>query len=395
GAAVDVKNVDGLTPLDLALEVAAPDTRVVTALVDAGASTPGNAQWELEVVTKGEVWIKKRERKEEYWPQKPRDVFEAFWLLQRHATSKALPRNIVVNILDLGRYWLRSHSNRADLVALDEGMARRAPPYLSSEPIIGRSLSPIRELTFDIVSHDQGFSSYPECYGTYDNSWTYFEFGVQTKEGEEPFNYEGLERRLCVNVHAQRLASTHREAFKYYKHGGLLKRIRAGDRVQVFAQARFPGRVWEMMQKRGLSSSPSLAPPDRRKLHIASNRVTANHTNQHKHLFKSQYTQAQPSTSRQTQSKMLTTTLGNLGTASPPHPGAGTCGMKERKGAGSGRDAQDLARRGTRDSAPSTARNPRIRPRTDWAWFRSLGHSGDLYGGRERKREKMLVDGGR
>ncbi|KFY46507.1 hypothetical protein V495_02433 [Pseudogymnoascus sp. VKM F-4514 (FW-929)] len=405
GAAVDVKNVDGLTPLDLALEVAAPDTRVVTALVDAGASAPRNAQWELEVVAKGEVWIKKRERKEEYWPQKPRDVFEAFWLLQRHATSKALPRNIVVNILDLGRYWLRSYSNRADLVALDEGMALRAPPYLSSEPIIGRSLSPIRELTFDIVSHDQAFSSYPECYGTYDNSWTYFEFGVQTKEGEEPFNYEGLERRLCVNVHAQRLASTHRAAFKYYKHGGLLKRIKAGDRVQVFAQARFPGPKTPYRPlcprfdsqpclgngaKRGPLLLPSLAPRIDGRLHIASNRVTANHTNQHKHLFKSQYTQAQPSTSRQTQSKMLTTTLGNLGTASPPHPGAGTCGMKEREGAGSGRDAQDLARRGTRDSAPSTARNPRIRPRTDWAWFRSLGHSGDLYGGRERKREKMV-----
>lgn len=69
--------------------------------------------------------------------------------------------------------------------------------------------------------------------------------------------------------------------------------------------------------------------------------------------------------------------------------------MKEREGAGSGRDAESLARRGTRDSAPSTARNPRIRPRTDWAWFRSLGHSGDLYGGRKGEREKMVVDGGR
>ncbi|OBT84917.1 hypothetical protein VE02_06569 [Pseudogymnoascus sp. 03VT05] len=244
GAAWDVKDIEGRTPLDLALEVATPDTRVVTALVDAGASAPDNALWELEVVKKGEVQIKKREKRAQYWPQQPRDIFEASWILQHHARSKGLPRSIVLRILDLSRYWLRSISNREELVALNDATSRRAPPYLTTEPIIGRSLSPIRELIFDVTSHDQGFSSYPECYGTYDNSWTYFEYGVATREGgEQPFDYEGLDRRVCVNVHAKRAATTHRKPFRDYRNGGLLKRIRAGDRVQVFAQARFPGWV--------------------------------------------------------------------------------------------------------------------------------------------------------
>ena len=176
-------------------------------------------------------------------PQQPRDIFEAFWLLQRHTTPKALPRSVVLRILDLGRYWLHSISNHEGLVALDDATSRRAPPYLTSAPIIGRSLSPIRELVFDITSHDQGFSSYPECYGTYDNSWTFFEYGVETKDGGSPFDYEGLNRCICVNVHAKRAATTHQKVYRDYRNEGLLKRIRAGDRVKMFAQARFPGWV--------------------------------------------------------------------------------------------------------------------------------------------------------
>ncbi|KFZ17231.1 hypothetical protein V502_04663 [Pseudogymnoascus sp. VKM F-4520 (FW-2644)] len=245
GVAVDVKDIEGRTPLDLALDVAAPDTRVVTALVDAGASAPDNALWELEVVKKGEVRITKREKRVEYWPQQPRDIFEVSWILQHHATSKGLPRSIVLRILDLGRYWLRSINNREDHIALNDATSRRAPPYLTSAPIIGRSLSPIRELVFDITSHDQGFSSYPECYGTYDNSWTFFEYGIETREGgEQLFDYSGLERCICVNVHAKRAATSHRKVFRGYRDGGgVLGRVRAGDRVQVFAQARFPGWV--------------------------------------------------------------------------------------------------------------------------------------------------------
>ncbi|KFY21218.1 hypothetical protein V491_03068 [Pseudogymnoascus sp. VKM F-3775] len=243
GAAVDVKDLEGRTPLDLALEVSTPNVRILAALVDAGASTPDNPLWELEVVRKGEILLKKREKKAQYWPQQPRDIFETAWLLQHHAASKALPRSIVLRILDLGKYWLRSISSREELIALNEATSRKAPPYIASSPIIGRSLSPIRELVFDITSHDQGFSSYPECYGTYDNSWTFFLFGVETREGAEPFNYEGLERCVCVNVHAKREATTHRKAFRNYRNSGILKRIRAGDRVQLFAHARFPGWV--------------------------------------------------------------------------------------------------------------------------------------------------------
>ncbi|OBT62384.1 hypothetical protein VE03_08439 [Pseudogymnoascus sp. 23342-1-I1] len=249
GAAVDVKDVEGRTPLDLALDVATPDPRVVTALVDAGASAPDNALWELEVVAKGQVRIKKREKKVQYFPQQPRDIFETFWLLQRHTTSKPLPRSVVLRILDQSRYWLLSTTTRNDHIALNDATSRRAPPYLTTAPIVGRARSPIRELVFDVTSHDQGFSSYPECYGTYDNSWTYFEYGVVSAaegaeggDGEKLFDYAGLDRRICVNVHAKRAATTHRKVFRG-RDGGLLGRIGRGDQVQVFAQARFPGWV--------------------------------------------------------------------------------------------------------------------------------------------------------
>ncbi|KFY44645.1 hypothetical protein V494_01385 [Pseudogymnoascus sp. VKM F-4513 (FW-928)] len=249
GVELNVKDIEGRTPLDLALEAPTPNTRVVTALVDAGASAPDNALWDLEVVKKGEVLLKKREKKIEYWPQQPRDIFETFWLLQHHtnttSTSTPLPRNIIIRILDQAKYWLRTTTSRSDHIALNEAASKRAPPYLTTPPIIGRSLAPVRELIFDFTSHDQGFSSYPECYGTYDNSWTYFLFGVErAAEEEAAFDYDGLERCVCVNVHAKRAATTHRKAFReFWREGGLLRRLRRGDRVQVFACARFPGWV--------------------------------------------------------------------------------------------------------------------------------------------------------
>jgi ankyrin repeat protein/nucleoside-triphosphatase THEP1 len=245
GAILDVEDSEGRTPLMLALEAQNPNNSgVITRLVNAGASVPVKGPWVVQVFGENDVQIRPRENTEQYWPQQPRDVFEVFWLLQ-HASSRNLPRSAIIRILDLGRYWLKSTSHRKEAFSVDEAAAKRASPYLTSEPLTGRSKAPVREIIFDVLSHDQGYSSYPECYGTYDNSWTFFEYGVETKTGNL-FDYTGLDRTVMVNVHAKAASTRHRVIGR--PHGTnslsmLLKRLDAGDKVSLSARALFPGWV--------------------------------------------------------------------------------------------------------------------------------------------------------
>lgn len=87
--------------------------------------------------------------------------------------------------------------------------------------------------------HDTGWSSYPEDHGTCNNSWTWFEAGLELNaEGgrEQP-----PRRPIQVNVHAKRDATTHvniwggsegeREADEW------LDKVRVWDILHVFPKA--------------------------------------------------------------------------------------------------------------------------------------------------------------
>ncbi|KAJ4469855.1 hypothetical protein J3R30DRAFT_3303165 [Lentinula aciculospora] len=96
-----------------------------------------------------------------------------------------LPLEIIDLILDYGEYWpcLRVDSNsQIDAEASSTITEEATWLYLISPPIppseIPRSDSrhrKIRKATFEMESHDQGWTRSPEYKGTYNGSWSWFE----------------------------------------------------------------------------------------------------------------------------------------------------------------------------------------------------------------------------
>lgn len=219
-ACLDVKNAAHQTPLALALENR--NHRVIERLQDAGATTgDSSASAELQPI---------------YWPQQPRDIFEVFWMLQR-CGREPLPRPVVLRILDLARYWLLSRASREDPVSLVEEDCQERHPYLTSEPIRGGHTSPVREIKFVVWSHDQGFSSYPEFHGTFENSWTWFDLGIERPVGREPIIlHDDKERCLTSNIHASSKFRRHQIIYRQTgsnQKGRWIENLQAGDRVSI------------------------------------------------------------------------------------------------------------------------------------------------------------------
>ena len=106
-------------------------------------------------------------------------------------------------------------------------------PYLTSQPIPGGKK--LRKVVITVVSKDQGWSSYPNDYGTYRNSWTWFELslGSPSKGAGEKWRGE-----VVRNLHA------HSDLKKYtieIKDGELYKKAESGDVLTVWAHAEFQG----------------------------------------------------------------------------------------------------------------------------------------------------------
>ncbi|KAJ3877408.1 hypothetical protein F5879DRAFT_978334 [Lentinula edodes] len=96
-----------------------------------------------------------------------------------------LPIEIIDLILDFAEYWpcLRVDSNsEIEAVASSTITLEATWLYLISPPIPPREISGtdsrhrrIRKVTFEMESHDQGWTSFPENRGTYKGSWSWFE----------------------------------------------------------------------------------------------------------------------------------------------------------------------------------------------------------------------------
>lgn len=148
-----------------------------------------------------------------------------------------LPAELVLEILALAEYWLETTAIRDDESIYNEVNYTERQPYLTSEPIPEGRLEEIR---IDIWSHDQGWSSYRESYGTYENSWTWFELGIESSERRTAIaNADPI--RLATNVHAQREAQHHRVVFQRQMNEPLMQALQPGDRVSIIPLARFPG----------------------------------------------------------------------------------------------------------------------------------------------------------
>ncbi|KAJ5387099.1 hypothetical protein N7509_009640 [Penicillium cosmopolitanum] len=183
-----------------------------------------------------EAMAEQRDR-QTYQPGKPRDIFEAFSILQRCGRQR-LPKHIISLILDFARYWLLSKVTRKDLISIVARDCKDKPPYLTSEPIQSFNTH-VREIKVIIWSHDQGFSSYPEDHGTFKNSWTWFELEI-----ERPPKSLRFEDPVATNMHACKEFQCHMKVFSGEgsdEANGLIKTLQTGDRVSIIPMARFPG----------------------------------------------------------------------------------------------------------------------------------------------------------
>ncbi|KAJ5332592.1 hypothetical protein MYU51_018919 [Penicillium brevicompactum] len=148
-----------------------------------------------------------------------------------------LPAELVLDILALAEYWLETAVMRGDVLTYDDVNYAKRQPYLTSEPIPEGRLEEIR---IDIWSHDQGWSSYRESYGTYENSWTWFELAIEKFEGRTVIGKTDS-IRLATNVHAQKEAQHHQIVFSRQNNVTLMQALETGDRVSIIPLARFPG----------------------------------------------------------------------------------------------------------------------------------------------------------
>ncbi|KAJ6087795.1 hypothetical protein N7467_006709 [Penicillium canescens] len=169
-----------------------------------------------------------------YYPRHSEDAIAVLNILRRR-----LPSELVLEVLEYAQYWVRSGVYRTDKLGFTENDCREGTPYLTSEAIQGDRF-PVREIKIDIWSHDQGWSSYREDYGTYRNSWTWFDLGITRPPGRDDIA-QGEDLRLVTNIHASKDAKHHQIVYRSDQNLRWMKNLQAGDRISIIPRARFPG----------------------------------------------------------------------------------------------------------------------------------------------------------
>lgn len=170
----------------------------------------------------------------------PRDSDDAFNALR--ILKQRLPTELVLKILNYAQYWILSQASREHMCVYTERDCRDRTPYLISEPIPPDGRSPIREIRIDIWSHDQGWSSYHEDHGTYRNSWTWFELGIERpSERSIEDDTKDLDVRLATNLHARGVSQHHQVVYCAEDNLPWMRNLRAGDRISIIPRALYPG----------------------------------------------------------------------------------------------------------------------------------------------------------
>ena len=106
-------------------------------------------------------------------------------------------------------------------------------PYVVSRPIPGGKA--LKKVVITVVSKDQGWSSYLEDYGTYRNSWTWFELSVGSPAQNLGEKWRGA---VVRNLHAH---PSFKEHTIEISDGELYEKAESGDVLTVWALAKFPG----------------------------------------------------------------------------------------------------------------------------------------------------------
>ena len=162
-------------------------------------------------------------------------------------TRRALPSEIILQILDHPTRWIYVHSVNCS----NQGHQPVNGQILATDPISAYSVARLRSIVYSFQSQDQGWSSYTEHHGTYDASWTWFEAGLtrfaeqipeqedSTREQELRAEKERERYELQRNRHAGREPEDYR--IELDRDHELLRRVEDGDRLALWARAMFPG----------------------------------------------------------------------------------------------------------------------------------------------------------
>jgi len=123
-----------------------------------------------------------------------------------------------------------------------------APPTSVTETTTNRTNSNpnhdkirIKRIEFTCISHDQGWSSYPDEQNTYNGSWTWGECSVLTNNQTEK---TGLRHHVYTNLHAVSSWQTHVKVFDELQPGvphPLITEFKPGDLLGFWILSRFPG----------------------------------------------------------------------------------------------------------------------------------------------------------
>jgi hypothetical protein len=173
------------------------------------------------------------------YPRDLHDVCETIFLLRQKIVPDLIPE-----VLDLAEYWIVTSaaraSRRAEFTQSNAGRAyviASLPDYLP--------VGSVRKIAFSTVSRDQGWSSFPEQHGTYENSNTWFEVVVYEPDPYELARVVTPRMRIITNVHAGKEWKKHDVVWTHDDEDEevrlVVKGIKGGQRVALTAWAQYPG----------------------------------------------------------------------------------------------------------------------------------------------------------
>ena len=180
---------------------------------------------------------------------------------------RALPDEIILQMLDHPSRWIQVHSVEFKAMAWQEPLSCRSNgpqegdwQILVTHPVSGQTIKKLRKVVYFFRSQDQGWSSYPEHHGTYEASWTWFEAGLaryadRNTQGEELERQNDLreeEEQDRFELHRNRHGGRDPENYviELGTEHDLLKRVEEGDRFALRARAAFPGWMNQVHEAR-------------------------------------------------------------------------------------------------------------------------------------------------
>lgn len=197
-----------------------------------GSYYPSPSQSSLGVASSSQS--EPSESSNQYTPSRA-DVIATRGILLRH-----FPLELVQIILDAAGYYPHSvfampahHLNNPLEVRVVRLQAVLTSPIMDTEFI--------SHVVIRTESHDQGWSSYPQDQGTFNNSWTWFDLALVRNPTESVPTEAPPDWRIYTNLHASRTWQTNKVVLD--KSNEVIGALRPGDSLAILAEARFLGWV--------------------------------------------------------------------------------------------------------------------------------------------------------